>query len=59
MVPVQMNPMAAQGLTEMYRQQRAIVDKIIKKMAQERIKARKTNAKNRKQKKRRQENEEK
>ena len=26
MVPVQMNPMAAQGLTEMYRQQRAIVE---------------------------------
>ncbi len=26
MVPVQMNPMATQGLTEMYRQQRAMVD---------------------------------
>tara|TARA_Y100000588_G_scaffold286402_1_gene304236 strand:- start:264 stop:644 length:381 start_codon:yes stop_codon:yes gene_type:complete len=26
MVPIQMNPMAAQGLTEMYRQQRAIVE---------------------------------
>ena len=26
MVPVQMNPMAAQGLAEMYRQQRAIVE---------------------------------
>ncbi len=26
MVPVQMNPMAAQGLTDMYRQQRAIVE---------------------------------
>ena len=26
MVPVQMNPIAAQGLTEMYRQQRAIVE---------------------------------
>ena len=26
MVPVQMNPMAAQGLTEMYRQKRAIVE---------------------------------
>ena len=26
MVPVQMNPIAAQGLTEMHRQQRAIVE---------------------------------
>lgn len=26
MVPVQMNPMATQGLTEMYRQQRAMMD---------------------------------
>ena len=26
MIPVQMNPMATQGLTEMYRQQRAMMD---------------------------------
>ena len=26
MIPVQMNPMATQGLTEMYRQQRAMME---------------------------------
>jgi len=36
MIPVQMNPMATQGLTEMYRQQRAMMEKAqeIQKAAQ-------------------------